>query len=66
MLNQMRDVFLISGSIKSYDANFRLTSSVNEFIRTVLNPLFFLRKVFTRTKSTKNTKTQPSKSTKRK
>ena len=34
-------------------------------IRAVLNFLFFLRKDFARTKSTKSTKTQSSKSTKR-
>ena len=33
--------------------------------RTVLNSLFFLRKDFARTESTKSAKTQPSKSTKR-
>ena len=39
------------------------SSNVNEVIRVVLN-CFFLRKDFARTKSTKSTKTQPSKSTK--
>ena len=44
------------------------SSNVNEVIRAVLNSLFFyycffLRKDFARTKSTKSTKTQPSKST---
>ena len=48
------------------------SSNVNEVIRAVLNSLyfyyycfFFLQKDFTRTKSTKSTKMQPSKSTKR-
>ena len=41
------------------------SSNVNEVIRVVLNSLFsFLRKDFARTKSTKSTKTQPSKSAK--
>ena len=40
------------------------SSDVNEVIRAVLNSLFFLQKDFTRTKSTKSTKTQLSKSTK--
>ena len=40
------------------------SSNVNEVITAVLNFLFFLRKDFARTKSTKGTKTQPSKRTK--
>ena len=46
------------------------SSNVNKVIREVLNSLyfyycFFLRKDFARTKSTKSTKTQPSKTTTR-
>ena len=37
------------------------SSNVNEVIRSVLNSLFFLRKDFARTKSTKSTKAQKSK-----
>ena len=51
--------------IKNLDS--KRGSNVNEVIRAVLNSLFFfLQKNFTCTKSTKSTKTQPSKSTKRK
>ena len=36
------------------------SSNINEVIRTVLNFLFFLRKDFARTKSTKSTKSLKS------
>ena len=56
------EIWIITKNLDS-----KRSSNVNEVIRVVLNSLFFfLQKNFTCTKSTKSTKTQPSKSTKRK